>query len=72
MVQKIYLPNGKAFTVKASEVDVNKLRTLIDLSIAEGRSVAVDVQGSDGSKTTLILWGDVLKNSYVVIEEPQV
>ena len=71
MVHKIYLPNGKGFKVNTKEtpVDINQLRGLIDQSIAEGRSVAVEIIDGD-KEATLVLWGDVLKNSFVLIEKP--
>jgi hypothetical protein len=73
---KIYLPNGKVhktvMTVdKIDDLTVTKIRQLFGGT--ENIQVQVEVDPLDkknGMKQrTLILWGESLKNSYVMIEQ---
>jgi len=59
----IYLPNGKAFEIKTDpDTHVTKIRDFM----AQASAVNLDVV-SDGKIGSLILWGDVLKNSYILV-----
>ena len=59
----IYLPNGKAFEIKTDpDTDVAKIRDFM----AQATAVNLDVI-SEGETGSLLLWGDVLKNSYILV-----
>ena len=73
-IVKIHLPNGKVYEVELqdgkttmTEAEISKFRSF--LGSVDFMSINVRPDGSNGlmKGMTLILWGDVLKNSYITI-----
>ncbi len=62
----IHLPNGKSYPVIVTEDDVSadNIRDFM----ASHPAVTVNVELAAGKQASLLLWGDVLKNSYITIE----
>ena len=61
----IHLPNGKSYTVIVTEEpQVNEIRDFMSSHAA----VTIRVELDPGKEASLLLWGDVLKNSYITIE----
>lgn len=61
----IHLPNGKSYPVIVTEeVPVNDIRDFM----ANHAAVTVSVELTPGKQASLLIWGDVLKNSYITIE----
>ena len=61
----IHLPNGKSYTVIVTEEpQVNEIRDFMSSHSA----VTIRIKLEPGKEASLLLWGDVLKNSYITIE----
>jgi hypothetical protein len=59
----IYLPNGKAFEIRTDpDADVKAIRDFMATATAVNLDIVVD-----GKPATLLLWGEVLKNSYIIV-----
>ena len=63
----IHLPNGKSYRViQAEESPVGVLMEFMASQTAV--TVSIELTLTTGKQGSLILWGDVLKNSYITIE----
>ena len=69
----IHLPNGKSYTVIVTEEpQINEIRDFM----ANHTAVTIRVELAPGTthpaklaqEASLLLWGDVLKNSYITVE----
>lgn len=69
----IHLPNGKVYEVKTQkktldEDDITKFRNFMNDSACVNITVKSDRSNSLLKEKVLLLWGDVLKNSYITID----
>jgi|LakMenEpi03Aug12_release.lakeMendotaPanAssembly.Ray.scaffolds.fasta_scaffold511917_2 hypothetical protein len=61
----IHLPNGKSFQIRTEpDVDVKGVRDFMATSEAVNLDIVKDLKPAK-----LILWGDCLKNSFIIVEE---
>lgn len=61
----IHLPNGKSYPVIVTEEpQINEIRDFM----ASHAAVTIQVLLAPEKEASLLLWGDVLKNSYITIE----
>lgn len=61
----IHLPNGKSYTVIVTEEPkINEIRDFM----AGHAAVTIQIELAPGKEASLLLWGDVLKNSYITVE----
>ena len=61
----IHLPNGKSYTVIVTEEpQINEIRDFM----AGHAAVTIQVLLAPEKEASLLLWGDVLKNSYITVE----
>jgi hypothetical protein len=61
----IHLPNGKSFQIRTeTNVDVNSVRDLMSTTEAVNLDIVKDLKPAK-----LVLWGDCLKNSFIIVEE---
>ena len=61
----IHLPNGKSYTVIVTEEPkINEIRDFMSSHAA----VTIQIELEQGKEASLLLWGDVLKNSYITVE----